>query len=126
MAAMAGMIGDLEPVPEAMRTAAGRGYSTATDLADWLVRELKMPFRDAHHVTGAIVKAAETKGVDLDQLPLADMQAVEPKITKAVFSVLSVENSVKSRTSYGGTAPQNVLKMARHWLRRLEKDRGKG
>jgi argininosuccinate lyase len=125
MAAMAGMIGDLDPVPEAMRAAAGRGYSTATDLADWLVRELKMPFRDAHHVTGAIVKAAETKGVDLDQLPLADMQAIEPKITKAVFSVLSVENSVKSRTSYGGTAPQNVLKMARHWLRRLEKDRGK-
>lgn len=126
MAAMAGMIGDLEPVPEAMRAAAGRGYSTATDLADWLVRELKMPFRDAHHVTGSIVKAAETKGLDLDKLPLADMQAIEPKITKAVFSVLSVENSVKSRTSYGGTAPQNVLKMARHWLRRLEKDRAKG
>ena len=126
MAAMAGMVGDLEPVPDAMKAAAGRGYSTATDLADWLVRELKMPFRDAHHVTGAIVKAAETKGVDLDKLPLADMQAIEPKITKAVFSVLSVENSVKSRTSYGGTAPQNVLKMARHWLRRLEKDRGKG
>jgi argininosuccinate lyase len=126
MAAMAGMIGDLEPVPEAMRAAAGRGYSTATDLADWLVRELKMPFRDAHHVTGAIVKAAETKGVDLDKLPLAEMQAIEPKITKAVFSVLSVENSVKSRTSYGGTAPQNVLKMARQWLRRLEKDRARG
>lgn len=126
MAAMAGMIGDLEPVPEAMRAAAGRGYSTATDLADWLVRELKMPFRDAHHVTGSIVKAAETQGVDLDKLPLADMQAIEPKITKAVFSVLSVENSVKSRTSYGGTAPQNVLKMARHWLRRLEKDRARG
>jgi argininosuccinate lyase len=126
MAAMAGMIADLEPVPEAMRAASGRGYSTATDLADWLVRELKMPFRDAHHVTGAIVKAAETKGIDLDQLPLADMQAIEPKITKAVFSVLSVENSVKSRTSYGGTAPQNVLKMARHWLRRLEKDRARG
>ena len=126
MAAMAGMIGDLEPLPEAMRAAAGRGYSTATDLADWLVRELKMPFRDAHHVTGSIVKAAETQGVDLDKLPLADMQAIEPKITKAVFSVLSVENSVKSRTSYGGTAPQNVLKMARHWLRRLEKDRARG
>ncbi|MFA7306985.1 MAG: argininosuccinate lyase [Hyphomicrobium sp.] len=126
MAAMAGMIGDLEPVPEAMRAAAGRGYSTATDLADWLVRELKMPFRDAHHVTGSIVKAAETQGVDLDKLPLADMQAIEPKITKAVFSVLSVENSVKSRTSYGGTAPQNVLKMARHWLWRLEKDRARG
>jgi argininosuccinate lyase len=99
MAAMAGMIGDLEPVPKAMRAAAGRGYSTATDLADWLVRDLKMPFRDAHHVTGSIVKIAEDKGVDLDQLSLADMQAIEPKITKAVFSVLSVEISVKSRTS---------------------------
>ena len=126
MAAMAGMIADLEPVPEAMRSAAGRGYSTATDLADWLVKELKMPFRDAHHVTGAIVKAAEAKGVDLDALALSDMQAIEPRITKAVFSVLSVENSVKSRTSYGGTAPQNVAKMARQWLRRLEKARGKG
>ncbi|RUP07874.1 argininosuccinate lyase [Hyphomicrobium sp.] len=125
MAAMAGMITDLEPNAEAMRAAAGRGYSTATDLADWLVRELKMPFREAHHVTGAIVKAAETKGVDLDQLSLTDMQAVEPRITKAVFSVLSVENSVKSRTSYGGTAPQNVAKMARQWLRRLEKARSK-
>jgi argininosuccinate lyase len=125
MAAMAGMIGDLEPNAEAMRAAAGRGYSTATDLADWLVRELKMPFRDAHHVTGSIVKAAETKGVDLEQLSLEEMQKVEPRITKAVFSVLSVENSVKSRTSYGGTAPQNVAKMARQWLRRLEKARGK-
>ncbi len=126
MAAMAGMIADLEPNPEAMRAAAGRGYATATDLADWLVKDLKMPFRDAHHVTGAIVKAAEAKGVDLDKLALSDMQAIEPRITKAVFSVLSVENSVKSRTSYGGTAPQNVAKMARQWLRRLEKARGKG
>jgi argininosuccinate lyase len=126
MAAMAGMIADLEPVPEAMRAAAGRGYATATDLADWLVKELKMPFREAHHVTGAIVKAAEVKGVDLDKLPLTEMQAVESRITKAIFSVLSVENSVKSRTSYGGTAPQNVAKMARQWLRRLEKGRGKG
>ena len=125
MAAMAGMITDLEPNAEAMRAAAGRGYSTATDLADWLVRELKMPFRDAHHVTGSIVKAAEAKGVDLDQLSLEEMQKVEPRITKAVFSVLSVENSVKSRTSYGGTAPQNVVKMARQWLKRLEKGRGK-
>jgi argininosuccinate lyase len=126
IAAMAGMIGDLEPVPETMRAAAGRCYATATDLADWLVKELKMPFREAHHVTGAIVKAAEAKGVDLDKLPLAEMQAVESRITKAIFSVLSVENSVKSRTSYGGTAPQNVAKMALHWLRRLEKGRGKG
>jgi argininosuccinate lyase len=125
MAAMAGMITDLEPNAEAMRAAAGRGYSTATDLADWLVRELKMPFRDAHHVTGSIVKAAEARGVDLDQLSLEEMQKVEPRITKAVFSVLSVENSVKSRTSYGGTAPQNVVKMARQWLKRLEKGRGK-
>jgi argininosuccinate lyase len=122
IAAMTGMVGDLEPVPEAMRAAAGRGYSTATDLADWLVRELKLPFRDAHHVTGRIVAEAEARGVDLEHLDLAALQAIEPKITKAVFSVLSVENSVKSRTSYGGTAPQNVTKMARQWLKRLEKE----
>jgi argininosuccinate lyase len=125
IAAMAGMIADMEPVPDVMRAAAGRGYSTATDLADWLVRELKMPFRDAHHVTGSIVKAAETRGLDLESMPLADMQKIEPRITKAVFSVLSVENSVKSRVSYGGTAPQNVLKSARVWWKRLEKERGK-
>ena len=122
IAAMGGMIGDMEPIAATMKDAAGRGYSTATDLADWLVRELKMPFREAHHVTGTIVKLAEDKKLTLDMLPLADMQAVEPRITKAVFSVLSVENSVKSRTSYGGTAPQNVVKMARQWLKRLEKD----
>jgi argininosuccinate lyase len=121
LAAMTGMVIDLEPVPAAMHAAAGRGYSTATDLADWLVRELKLPFREAHHVTGSIVKRAETKGVGLEDLPLADMQAVEPRITKAVFSVLSVENSVASRTSHGGTAPQNVRKMARAWSKRLEK-----
>jgi argininosuccinate lyase len=121
LAVMAGVVDDLEPVPDAMRAAAGRGFATATDLADWLVRELKMPFRDAHHVTGAIVKAAETKGVDLDKLPLAAMQAVEPRITNAVYSVLSVDKSVKTRRSYGGTAPQNVAKMARAWLKRLEK-----
>jgi len=125
IAAMAGMIGDLEPNTEAMKAAAGRGYATATDLADWLVRELKMPFREAHHVTGAVVKAAEARGVDLDSLTLEAMQGIEPRITKAVFSVLSVENSVKSRTSYGGTAPQNVIKMARAWVRRLEKERGR-
>ena len=126
IAAMSGMAGDLEPIPDAMRAAAGRGYATATDLADWLVRDLKMPFRDAHHVTGSIVKLAESKAVDLETLSLADMQSIEPRITKAVFSVLSVDNSVKSRTSYGGTAPQNVAKMARQWLKRLEKDAGKG
>ena len=121
LAAMAGMMADLEPVPEAMRAAAGRGYATATDLADWLVRELKMPFRDAHHVTGSIVKRAETLGVGLEELALTEMQKHEPRITKAVFSVLSVENSVKSRVSAGGTAPQNVRKMARAWSKRLEK-----
>ena len=125
IAVMAGMVADLEPQTEAMRAAAGRGYSTATDLADWLVRELKMPFRDAHHITGSIVKAAEAKGLTLEHMPLADMQKFEPRITKAVFSVLSVENSVKSRVSYGGTAPQNVLKMARQWSKRLEKERGR-
>ena len=122
IAAMTGMAQDMEPNPEPMRAAAGRGFSTATDLADWLVRELKLPFRDAHHVTGSIVKAAEDRGVDLPALPLEVMQHVEPRITKAVFSVLSVDNSVKSRKSYGGTAPQNVLKMARAWSKRLEKE----
>ena len=121
LAAMAGMVADLDPKPEAMRAAAGGGFSTATDLADWLVRELKLPFREAHHITGSIVKRAETAGVGLEALPLADMQAIEPRITKAVFTVLSVENSVASRTSHGGTAPQNVRKMARGWLKRLEK-----
>ncbi len=123
---MTGMISDLEPVPEVMRAAAGRGFSTATDLADWLVRELKMPFREAHHVTGSIVREAEKRGVDLEKLPLSAMQAVEPRISNDVYSVLSVENSVKSRKSYGGTAPQNVLKSARGWLKRLEKERQKG
>ncbi len=126
LAAMTGMISDLEPVPEVMRAAAGRGFSTATDLADWLVRELKMPFREAHHVTGSIVREAEKRGVDLEKLPLSAMQAVEPRISNDVYSVLSVENSVKSRKSYGGTAPQNVLKSARGWLKRLEKERQKG
>ncbi len=120
--AMTGMARDLEPVKETMRAAAGRGYSTATDLADWLVRELKMPFRDAHHVTGSIVKAAEDRGLELENVPLDVMQAVEPRISNSVYSVLSVENSVKSRRSYGGTSPQNVTKMARAWARRLEKE----
>jgi argininosuccinate lyase len=122
LAAMTGMVGDLEPVKDVMRAAAGSGYSTATDLADWLVRELKMPFRDAHHVTGSIVKAAEERGLALENVPLEVMQAIEPRISNGVYSVLSVENSVKSRKSYGGTSPQNVAKMARAWARRLEKE----
>ena len=121
IAAMTGMIGDLEPVPAAMHAAASCGYSTATDLADWLVRSLKLPFREAHHITGTIVKLSESQGIGLEAVPLAAMQRVEPRITKEVFQVLSVENSVRSRTSYGGTAPQNVRKMARAWTKRLEK-----
>ncbi len=120
LAAMTGMVLDLEPVPEVMAAAAGRGFSTATDIADWLVRELKMPFRDAHHVTGRIVALAESKGQTLDQLTLTDMQSVHPAITQAIFGVLSVEDSVASRLSYGGTAPQNVRKMAAEWVKRLE------
>ena len=119
-AAMAGMVEDMQPQPEAMRQAAGRGYSTATDLADWLVQKLNLPFRDAHHVTGRIVAAAESAGVDLEKLPLKTMQEVEPRITDDVFNVLSVGNSVKSRTSYGGTAPHLVLEMSRRWIRQLE------
>lgn len=108
LAAMTGMMQDLKPNTDAMAAAAGQGFSTATDLADWLVRVLGLPFRDAHHVTGAVVKEAETRGTDLATLPLEAMQAIEPRITDDIFSVLSVEASVNSRTSFGGTAPNNV------------------
>jgi argininosuccinate lyase len=110
LAAASGMVRDLKPNPEAMRRAAAVGYSTATDLADWLVRTLGLPFRDAHHVTGAIVRKAEALGVQLAELPLAEMQEVEPRITEGIKSVLTVEQSVASRTSFGGTAPDNVRK----------------
>ncbi len=123
IAAMTGMVGDLIPDAAKMKKAAGEGYATATDLADWLVRELKIPFRDAHHVTGRIVAKASDEGVPLHRLPLADMQAIEPRIGEGVFSVLSVDKSVKSRVSYGGTAPKNVKAQAKKWLKRLEKDR---
>ncbi|MFE1602624.1 argininosuccinate lyase [Methylobacterium sp. ID0610] len=119
LAAMAGMVRDLEPVPEVLKAAAGSGYATATDLADWLVRELGLPFRDAHHVTGRLVGAAAAKGVGLEALPLAEMQAEEPRITAAIYDVLGVENSVASRTSYGGTAPANVRAQAERWLAAL-------
>ncbi len=122
IAAMRGMVEDLAPNPDRMEAAAGSGFSTATDLADWLVRVLKLPFRDAHHVTGRAVAVAERQAVELHELSLADLQKIEPGITEDVFDVLSVEKSVASRTSYGGTAPQNVRKMARTWLRRLEKE----
>jgi argininosuccinate lyase len=126
IAAMTGMLADLEPNPEAMRAAAGAGFANATDLADWLVRTLKLPFREAHHVTGRLVAVAEERGVALEELGLDDMRAIEPRITKDVFAVLGLESSVKSRTSYGGTAPQNVQKMARAWKRRLEKQAAAG
>ena len=118
---MAGMVRDMKPDAARMKEAAGEGYATATDLADWLVRTLNMPFREAHHVTGQIVAAAERAGVPLEKLPLAAMQAIEPRITKEVFEVLSVERSVASRTSYGGTAPANVRREAAKWLKRLAK-----
>jgi argininosuccinate lyase len=122
LAAMAGMVHDIEPDVARMRQAAGEGFSTATDLADWLVRALKLPFREAHHVTGHIVAKAAEAGVALDKLPLKAMQEVEPRISEAVFTVLSVDKSVSSRSVFGGTAPKNVRAQAKRWLRRLEKN----
>jgi argininosuccinate lyase len=119
LAAMAGMVRDLEPDAARMYEAAGAGYATATDLADWLVRRLGLPFRQAHHVTGQLVAAAAARKVGLAQLDLAEMQTIERRITDEVFSVLRVENSVESRTSYGGTSPANVREQAQIWLNRL-------
>jgi len=113
------MVRDMEPDAASMLAAAGAGYATATDLADWLVRALKMPFRDAHHVTGRIVAAAAAKTIALHELPLKDMQAIEPRISAEALSVLSAESSVKSRVSYGGTAPKNVRREANRWLKVL-------
>jgi argininosuccinate lyase len=118
--AMTGMVDDLTPDVAAMRHAAGEGFSTATDLADWLTRTHKLPFRDAHHVTGRIVAKAAAAGVALDKLPLKTMQAIEPRIGKAVYGVLAVDRSVASRKAYGGTAPQNVRAQAKRWLKRLK------
>ena len=115
LAAMAGMARDLRPDLGRMREFAGAGFATATDLADYLVRELKLPFRVAHHVTGRLVAAAEARGVDLAQLPLAAMQSEEPRLTDAVFAVLGVDASVASRRSYGGTAPEQVAAQAARW-----------
>jgi argininosuccinate lyase len=119
LAAMTGMVTDLTPNAKRMKAAAGAGYATATDLADWLVRALNMPFRDAHHVTGRIVAIAEARGEALEKLTLDELRSVEPRITEEAFGVLGVERSVKSRTSYGGTAPVNVRRQARAWLKRL-------
>lgn len=120
LSVMTGMIEDMEPNKARMETAAALGFSTATDLADWLVRELGIPFRDAHHVTGEIVAMAERKICDLHELELSEMQKVEPRITQEIFSVLSVAASVASRTSFGGTSPENVNVQAKHWLKKLD------
>jgi argininosuccinate lyase len=120
LTATAGMVRDMKPDTARMAALAGSGFSTATDLADWLVRVLKLPFRDAHHVTGQIVRLAEQKGVDISGLTLEDMHFVEPRITAEIFGVLTVDASVASRTSYGGTAPTNVAKAAALWLEKLK------
>ncbi len=121
IAATDGMVRDLRPDTARMRASAGAGYSTATDLADWLVRVAGLAFRDAHHVTGRIVARADADGASLDALPLAVMQSIEPKITAAVFEVLAVDASLASRTSQGGTAPANVSREAARWLAHLGK-----
>jgi argininosuccinate lyase len=120
IAAMAGMVRDMTPDLKRMKAAAGAGYATATDLADWLVRERRIPFREAHHVAGRIVAAAAARGVALEKLPLAEMQAIDSRIDAGVFAVLGVIRSVKSRASYGGTAPANVRRQARQWIARLK------
>ncbi|MEM7068424.1 MAG: argininosuccinate lyase [Pseudomonadota bacterium] len=120
LAAMTGMISDMTVNAENMKAAAGSGFSTATDLADWLVREVGMPFRDAHHVTGRAVALAESEDKQLDELSLEQLQEIHSDITESVFDVLSVQSSVTSRTSFGGTAPQNVLKQVEYWKARLD------
>ncbi len=120
LAAMAAMIADLTVKPEAMRAAAEAGYPTATDLADWIVRTLKTPFREAHHIAGSIVRRAEELNLPLEKLPLAEMQAVEPAITDAVFAVLPLEASVKARMSFGGTAPDRVREQLHFWREKLK------
>jgi argininosuccinate lyase len=117
IAAMSGMVRDMEPQVKTLKAAANADYSTATDLADWLVQALKMPFRDAHHVTGRVVALAEKKSCTLSELSLEELQAIHSGITKDVYRRLSVEASVASRTSFGGTAPKNVRSQARRWLR---------
>jgi argininosuccinate lyase len=119
VAAMTGMVKDLEPNRERMAAAAGAGFSTATDLADWLVRELNLPFREAHHVTGRAVRLAEGQGVDLASLSVADLQSLHPGISEAVYKVLTPAASCASRMSYGGTAPDQVRAQIARWKERL-------
>lgn len=119
LAALNGMINDLTPHAEKMRALAGADFSTATDLADWLVKNLRLPFRSAHHVTGQLVSLAEKKKCDLSELSLEEMQEAEPKITRDIYTVLSVEASLASRKSFGGTAPERVKEQAEYWLHKL-------
>jgi len=121
VAAMTGMVKDMTVNAAAMKKAAGSGYSTATDLADWLVREAGLPFREAHHVTGRAVALAEQNKVALEKLSLDDLQAIDSRIDDSIFGVLSVNASVKSRASFGGTAPQEVRRQVRYWKKRLKR-----
>ena len=123
IAAMTGMVKDLKPNDPELLKAASLGYSTATDLADWCVRVLGLPFREAHQITGQIVAMAEKQGKDLHQISLEDLQGVDARFTEDVYSVLSVESSVSSRTSYGGTAPDSVTMQAKQWLKTLAKEK---
>jgi len=122
VAAMTGMVRDMVPDLKKMKSAAGSGYAIATDLADWLVRALNMPFRDAHHVTGRLVAMAAERKIPLEKLSLTEMQSVDKRITAAVHDVLGVDKSVKSRVSYGGTAPANVRSQARAWLKKIARE----
>jgi argininosuccinate lyase len=119
LAAMDGMVRDMTPRPDRLRDAAAAGFSTATDLADWLVRRLGLPFREAHHVTGALVRMAEDRGIDLPELEIEAMRSVHPGITPEVYEVLGVDNSVASRASYGGTSPVQVRAQVRRWREAL-------
>jgi argininosuccinate lyase len=119
LAAMTGMVSDMSANRANLEKAAASGFSTATDLADWLVREAGLPFRDAHHVTGALVAMAEKKGVDLPDLSITEMTSVHPAITQEVYSVLGVQNSVASRRSFGGTSPERVREQVAVWKARL-------
>ena len=120
LAAMAGMVGDMTPNSSTMAAAAGVGYATATDLADWLVRRLGLPFREAHHITGAAVKQAESLGVELAGLPLDALQALNPGVTSDVYDVLTPRASAASRLSFGGTAPDQVRAQAQRWKDKLK------
>jgi argininosuccinate lyase len=116
---MEGIIGYIEPIPEKMMEALQKGFPTATDLADYLVKNLKIPFREAHHLTGKIVLLAETKMTSLENLTLEDIQSIVPNADLKILEVLKIKNSVSSRTSYGGTAPKNVLKAVKNAKKRF-------